>query len=101
MPRTLTAARAMVRPEDEATYLALLPGRADAARRRGARFWVFRNRFTAGAFLEFTETADDSAAARSADELAIEGRMRDVAMYAPDAEELWEELQIAAAPPPR
>ena len=95
MARTLTAARAMVRPEDEPGYLGLLAERAEAARRRGARFWIFRNRSTPGAFLEFTETADDRAGARSAEEIEIEGRMRELAMYAPDAEELWEELPLS------
>jgi hypothetical protein len=82
----------MVRPEHEATYLGLLAERAAAARRRGARFWCFRNRSTPGAFLEFTEAEDGRPGARSAEEIAIEGRMRAVALYGPDAEEVWEEL---------
>lgn len=96
MARTLTAARAMVRPDDEPRYLALLAERAGAARRRGARFWTFRNRSTPGAFLEFTETADDTAGARNAEELEIEHRMREIALYGPDAEEVWEELPLPA-----
>jgi hypothetical protein len=99
MARTLTAARAMVRPEDERRYVALLVERAGAAGRRGARFWTFRNRATPGAFLEFTESSDGSAGARNAEELEIERRMREIALYGPDAEEVWEELPLPAARP--
>jgi hypothetical protein len=97
MARTLTAARAMVRPQDERQYLALLSERAAAAERRGARFWVFRNRSTPGAFLEFTESAGAGAGARSAEEIEIERRMRAIALYGPDAEEVWEEHTLPAA----
>lgn len=97
MARTLTAARAMVRPQDERQYLALLTERAAAAQRRGARFWVFRNRSTPGAFLEFTESVGTSAGARSAEEIEIERRMRDIALYGPDAEEVWEEHALPPA----
>ena len=82
----------MVRPDREAEYLGLLAERAAAARRRGARFWCFRSRSTPGAFLEFTETEDGRAGARTAEEIELEGRMRVVALYGPDAEEVWEEL---------
>jgi hypothetical protein len=97
MTRTLTAARAMVRPQDERQYLALLSERAAAAERRGTRFWVFRNRSTPGAFLEFTESAGGDAGARSAEEIEIERRMRAIALYGPDAEEVWEEHALSAA----
>ncbi|HEU4828607.1 MAG TPA: hypothetical protein VFT04_05380 [Gemmatimonadales bacterium] len=99
MARTLTAARAMVRSEDERRYLALLAERAAAAQRRGARFWTFRNRSTPGAFLEFTESAGGEAGARTADEIEIERRMREIALYGPDAEEVWEELALPATRP--
>ena len=89
----------MVRSDDEPQYLALLAERADAARRRGARFWTFRNRRTPGAFLEFTETSDETAGARNVEELEIERRMREIALYGPDAEEVWEELPLPAAGP--
>lgn len=97
MARTLTAARAMVRPQDEPQYLALLTERATAAQRRGARFWVFRNRSTPGAYLEFTESPGSGAGARSAEEIEIERRMRDIALYGPDAEEVWEEYTLPSA----
>lgn len=98
MARTLTAARAMVRPEDEAAYRDLLGERLAAARERGAHFWVFRNRGVPGAFLEFTEGQDGESAARSDKEIAVELRMRAVAMYGPDAEDVWEEIKGIACP---
>jgi hypothetical protein len=98
MARTLTAARAMVRPEDEAGYIALLVERAAAARSRGVRFWVFRSRSLPGAFLEFTESSAGTAGARNAEEIAIERRMREIALYGPDAEEVWEELPLPTGP---
>ncbi len=99
MARTLTAARAMVRPQDERQYLALLGERASAAERRGARFWVFRNRSAPGAYFEFTESADGDAGARSIEEIEIERRMRDIALYGPDAEEVWEEMGLPSTRP--
>lgn len=88
----------MVRPDDETGYLALLVERAEAARSRGVRFWAFRSRSLPGAFLEFTESADGNAGARTAEEIAIERRMRAIALYGPDAEEVWEELPLPAGP---
>lgn len=94
MPRTLTAARAMVRAGDADTYRAVLRRRAAAARERGARFWVFRSVSEPGAYLEFTETADASAGSRSEAEIALEREMRELAEYGPDAEEVWEEITL-------
>ena len=95
MGRTLTAARAMVAPDRTGAYQELLARRAAAARRRGANFWVFRNASVRDAFLEFTEASEGSAGARTAEEIAIEGEMRQIAAYGPDAEEVWEEFQLA------
>lgn len=92
MTRTLTAARAVVRPGREAEYTATLRELARAVRARGAHFWVFRSTASPDAFLEFVERADGSAAARPRDEIAIERRLREVALYSPDAEVLWEEF---------
>lgn len=100
MTRTLTAARAMVLPHRADAYRELLARRAAAARARGANFWVFRNRTMPDAFLEFTEIADGSAGARSAEEISIEGELRQLAAYGPDAEEVWEEFQLAGAEAP-
>jgi len=93
VPRTLTAARAMVRPENEAQYVAMLPERAGLVRARGANFWVFRSRAEAGAWLEFVESGDGRAGARSAREIELERQSRMLAAYAPDAEAVWEEVE--------
>jgi len=91
----------MVRPGQAEAYRSLLARRAEAARGRGANFWVFRSRRLPDAFLEFTEAADGSAGARTLEEIAIESQLRRLAEYGPDAEEVWEEFQLAApdAPP--
>ena len=93
MPRTLTAARAMVRPEDDDQYRALLGARAAAARARGANFWVFRSCTDPGAYLEFVESGSGSAGARSAREIELEHVSRTLAAYGPDAEDVWEEVE--------
>ena len=92
MTRTLTAARAVVRPGREAEYTETLRELARAVRARGARFWAFRSTASLDAFLEFVERSDGSAAARTSAEIAIERRLRELALYGPDAEELWEEF---------
>jgi hypothetical protein len=92
--RTLTAARAMVAPHRADAYRELLARRAEAARRRGANFWVFRSREEPDAFLEFTEAADGTAGARSSEEIALERQLRELATYGTDAEEVWEEFQL-------
>ena len=94
MARTLTAARAIVPAGREREYLDGIRRLATEARQRGARVWVFRNRAAPEAFLEFVESADDTAAARSTEEIAIERTLRDVATYGPDAEDLWEECAL-------
>ena len=94
MTRTLTVARARVPETAVQQYRALLPERAAAANRRGARFWVFQSASEDGTYLEFTEAPDGSAGARTAEEIAIERRMRELALYGPDAEAVWEEVQL-------
>lgn len=91
MARTLTAARAVVLPGNEQKYVATLRELARAVRSRGAHFWAFRSTSTPDAFLEFIERSDGSAAARTGDEIAIERQLRELALYGPEAEELWEE----------
>ena len=92
MARSLTAARAVVRPGQEAAYTDALRDLARAVRARGAHFWAFRSAASPDAFLEFVERADGLAAARTREEIAIERRLREVALYGPDAEVLWEEF---------
>ncbi len=92
MTRTLTAARAVVRPGQEEEYVATLRVLARSVRSRGAHFWVFRSAATPDAFLEFVERSDGSAAARTAEVTGIERRLRELAIYGPGAEDLWEEF---------
>ena len=92
MTRTLTAARARVRPEDEAAYLALLGERKHVTLRAGGHFWVFRSRAEQGLFLEFAERPAGGDA--TADEREAEHRLRAVASYGPDADERWDELAV-------
>lgn len=94
MARTLTVARARVPEGAVERYRALLPGRAAAARQRGARFWVFRSVNEEGVYLEFTEAPDGSAGARTSEEIGIEREMRELALYGPDAEVVWEEVHL-------
>ncbi len=92
MARTLTAARAVVLPRQEQKYVATLRELAREVRSRGAHFWAFRSTATPDTFLEFVESSEGSAAARTGEEIAIERRLREFALYGPEAEELWEEF---------
>jgi hypothetical protein len=97
MGRVLTAAQARVAPTDRGPYLALL---ADLARRRAARgqhLWLFEQRGTAGAFLEFREGPAD-ALPGDADELALEARLVALADYAAGAEVPWDEVPLSPRP---
>ena len=94
MGRALTVARAMVPAAGEGEYRAVLAELAAVARARGARFWAFRSRNDPGAFLEFLETDDRSAGARPHEELALERRLRQIATYGPDAEQVWDEFTL-------
>lgn len=92
MARTLTAARAMVQPEREAAYLALLGERKQVMLRAGGHFWVFRSRAEQGLFLEFAEVPDGREATTA--ERAAERRLRELASYGPDADERWDEVAV-------
>ncbi len=94
MGRALTVARAMVPPACEDEYTKVLAELAAVARRRGGRFWAFRSRSDPGAFLEFLETADATAGARPHEELLLERRLRALATYGPDAEQVWDEFPL-------
>lgn len=98
MARALTAARVRVAPEHEAEYLQLLADLAARERAAGRNLWLFRSLKDPRQFLEFSESAEAarhrSVAARSADELRLERRLRQVADYAPDAEVAWSEVAL-------
>lgn len=98
MGRALTAARATVAPDRVGEYLAVLRDLGARMRRRGEHLWVFRHPSAAGEFLEFSESATPGThrvrAERSPDERALEGQLRNLATYAPDAWVLWEEIPL-------
>ena len=94
MGRTLTVARAMVPAACEREYTGLLAELEAVVRRRGARFWAFRSRSDPGAFLEFLEADGASAGARPHEEIALERRLRALATYGPDAEQVWDEFTL-------
>ena len=92
MTRTLMVARAMVRPGQGDRYRDLLAERAAEVRGRGAKFWVFRSRVDPGAYLEFVE-AGERAGARTEREIELERTSRALAVYAPDSDDVWEEVE--------
>ena len=97
MGRALTVSRVRVRPADQATYLAAIRELASLAEARGWHLWLFRHPTERELFLECSESRSASthrtAAGRSADEAALEARIRAVARYEPGAWELWEEVR--------
>lgn len=97
MARTLSVSRVRVRDGAEAEYLASVRELGRLAESRGWHLWVFRKPEEPGTFLEFSESRSRethrAVAERPADERALEGRMRALAEYAPDAWELWEEVR--------
>lgn len=94
MAVSLTVARAVVRAGQLLAYREGLGRLKQAAEARGARFWVFRSTATPDTFLEFVETPDASAGSRTRAEIAADAALREVALYAPDAETVWTEFQL-------
>ena len=97
MSRTLTVSRVRVRSADQTTYLAAVRELAALAERHGWHLWVFRHPTDRELFLECSESRSPeshrSVSGRSADEQAVEERIRAVAEYEPRAWELWEEVR--------
>lgn len=97
MARALTVARVTVPTGREPEYLAGAGRLAAALQRRGQHLWVFRHPVQPGLFLEFREAADAAAhvaAAPTPDELGLVRALRDIAAYAPDADELWLDVSL-------
>jgi hypothetical protein len=103
MPRALTISRVTVPAEHEAEYLATLQRLAGVAAKRGQHLWVFRSRAHAHTFVEFSESPSEmshrSRASRTQAELRLEQRLQQLATYAPDSWEMWEEIPAAAGLP--
>ena len=97
MSRALTVSRVRVRTADQATYLAAVRELAALAERRGWHLWIFRHPTDRELFLECSESRSPeshrSVSGRSADEQAVEEKIRAVAEYEPRAWELWEEVR--------
>jgi hypothetical protein len=97
MSRALTVSRVRVRAADQTTYLAAVRELATLAERHGWHLWVFRHPTDRELFLECSESRSPeshrSVSGRSADEQAVEERIRAVAEYEPRAWELWEEVR--------
>lgn len=98
MPRALSVARAQVSPANEPEYLTLLAELATRLRSRGQSLWLFRHPERRDTFLEFSESATAeqhrSRAQRDERERMLEARLRVLATYAADADDLWEEVSL-------
>lgn len=98
MPRVLSTSRCIVLPANEEEYLATVAQLAAECRARGQRFWVFRHATDRQRFIEFTEAATPFAhrvaASRTAEELRLEQKLRQLAHYAADAWDLYEEVPL-------
>lgn len=98
MPRTLSVSCATVSRKDEPAYVAILGDLAARLRARGESLWLFRHPSFPDTFLEFSESAGPerhrSRAPRDPHEAGLEMRLRALAVYAPDAWVLWEEVPL-------
>jgi hypothetical protein len=98
MARALAVSRVTVPPADEPEYLRVVGQLARLSEARGRRLWVFRARGRTGAYLECSESrtveSHRAGAELPADERGFEARLRQLATYAPDAGELWEEVSL-------
>ncbi len=104
MARVLTVSRVTVRPGCEDAYLQTVHALAALCRSRGQRLWVFRSTSDPAGFLEFSESpthaSHRSRASRTDYELKLERKLRELATYAPDAWDLWEEVPAPAGAEP-
>ena len=98
MARILTAAQVQIRPEQEATYVAVVQQLAGRLALRGQKVWLFRHRQTPGLFLEFTEGQDEgthrSAGPADDEERALEARLRELGEYQDAAPIRWDEVRF-------
>ena len=96
--RALTVSRVTVPTGAEPEYVATVAELARLSEARGRHLWLFRARGRGGAFLECSEsrTAETHRAVAEPreDERRLERRLRDLATYAPEAWEVWEEVAL-------
>ncbi len=104
MGRVLTISRVQVRPGCEEAYLQTVHALAALCHSRGQRLWVFRSLRDPAAFVECSESpthaSHRSRASRTDYELKLERKLRELATYAPDAWDLWEEVPAPAGAGP-
>ena len=98
MPRTLTVSRVTVPPDAQPEYLEVVGRLARLSEGRGRHLWLFRLAGRVDAFLECSESRSRelhrAVADKAEDEMRLEGRLRELASYRPDAWELWEEVAL-------
>lgn len=101
MPRVLTVSRVQVAPEHESEYVATFHSLAAMCRARHQHLWLYRSARDPGSFIEFSESptpaSHRSRASRTDYELKLEQRLRELARYASDAWDLWDEVTSVAA----
>ena len=101
MPKVLTAARVRVPTQNETEYVNTLRELSQFADARGQRIWLFRNAKDPRLFIEFSESPTEMShraqASRLPEETKLEKRLQSLVTYAPDAWELWSEVEIPAA----
>jgi hypothetical protein len=92
----LTIARASVSPGRETEYLALARELARLVVGGGRHFWLYRSATDPLEFVEFREGSRDSGwpVRRSAEELRLEGRLRELALYDEAADEMWNDVPL-------
>ncbi|MGH7533012.1 MAG: hypothetical protein ACREL4_06955, partial [Gemmatimonadales bacterium] len=98
MPRWLSVSRAAVAAGREAEYLATVRDLALTLGQQGQHLWLFRSTTDERTFLEFSEgpsaATHRTQATLSFQEQQLESRLRTLAVYAPDAWALWEEVPV-------
>ena len=98
MPRTLAVTRATVAGAAESEYLRALAQLARLSEPRGRRLWLFRSTAHPDTFLECSESrapeAHRTVVDAPDDEQRLERRLRELASYAADEFELWEEVEL-------
>lgn len=104
MARVLTISRVQVQPGCEEAYLQTVHALAALCQNRGQRLWVFRSTRDPACFIECSESptraSHRSRASRTDYELKLERKLRELAIYAPDAWDLWEEVPAPAGAEP-
>ena len=100
MPRVLAVSRVTVPPAAEPEYLRLVAELARLSETRGRHLWLFRGRGRgrSGTFLECSESraveGHRAVVEPKEDERRLEAQLRELATYAADAWELWEEVAL-------